>query len=346
MPRLSPLRVGSALVAGGLLVSGSVARAERAMDLNLAAPAIDSYGFVSVDRAKTPGKFEFGVQALIGYSKAPLRETLANAMLQDNRYELVGHQITVDLGFSFGLTDWLSVAAILPMGVNFYDEDALGQPLVFTSPSAANPTGFPGTSGLYRNEPRQGIGISTTGPRDPRLAVKGRFYTNKYFEIGAIVEGTLPLGNKTAFLGEQTATLRPRLVTGVMFGPVNLGVSFGGIVRETATLRDPYLKDPASGDYVARFGTGHELTWGAGIGVRAHAKVSLSAEALGTIPMAGEATTATTTLLGALHFRPSEKWRITVAGGGGPLPNNPRNADGRVLLGLAYSVSPRSGGMP
>ena len=36
------------------------------MDLNLAAPAIDSYGFVSVDRAKTPGKFEFGVQALIG----------------------------------------------------------------------------------------------------------------------------------------------------------------------------------------------------------------------------------------------------------------------------------------
>lgn len=324
-----------------LLGQPATAQADRSFDVAMAGPAIDPYGMVVVDRARTPQRFEFGVQAAFGWAHQPLRLTLADPTqaLADQRYNVIQNQLTVDLGFYFGLWDWLSIAAVMPMGVNFYDDAAIGEPIVPQTPTPKNPTGFPGTSGLYNNEPRQTIGISQSGVRDPRFAVKARFYGGHYFEIGTILEITAPLGDRGSFLGEKSVTFRPRLVAGLLLGRVNLALSFGAIVRESSELYDPYF--PTN----LRFQMGHELTWGAGLGLFAHRVISLGVESFGTIPVAGDATSATVTMLGSLALRPTEKWRVILAGGGGLLADNPRNADGRILLSLAYSLWPREGGL-
>jgi len=331
-------------LAAGLAASGT-ARADRAFDVAMARPAMDGYGMMVVERAKTPGKFEFGTSTIFGWAKNPFRPTLSdqNNGLAESRFDLIQHQLTVDLGFYLGLHDRLSVAVVMPMGVNLYDMNPVGDPAVPQPPSATNPTGRPAATGLYAGQPRQTVPISNAGVRDPRIGVKLRFYGGKYFEIGTLMELTIPLGDRNSFLGEKNVTFRPQLLAGVMFSRVNIALAFGAVVREGVELYEP--STPPSMPPVLRFQTGHELTYGVGLSVMAHQMLSLGVEGFGTIPVVGEATSATTALLGAIYFRPTEKWRITVAGGGGVLPDSPRNADGRLIVGLAYSPSPREGGL-
>jgi hypothetical protein len=329
----------------GALTATGTARADRAFDVAMARPAMDAYGMMVVERARTPGKFEFGTSTIFGWAKNPFRPTLSdqNNGLMESRFDLIQHQLTVDLGFSLGLTDFLSVAVVMPMGVNLYDQNPVGEPAVPQQPSAMNPTGLPRATGLYAGQPRQTVPISAAGVRDPRVGVKARFYGGRYFEIGTLLELTLPLGDRNSFLGENNATFRPQLLAGVMFWRVNIAMAFGAVVREGVELYEP--STPPTMPQVLRFQSGHELTYGVGLSVLAHQMLSLGIEGFGTIPVVGQATSATTSILGAIYFRPTEKWRITVAGGGGVLPDSPRNADGRLIVGLAYSPSPREGGL-
>jgi hypothetical protein len=299
-----------------------------------------------------PQRFEFGVQAYFGLAHNPLHLNLTDPKMgySEQPFNLVNSQLTVDLGFYLGLWDFLSLAVMMPMGVNSYDENAVGNPTVPQLPSASNPTGAPIATGLYRGQPKQTIGISNAGVRDPRLALKARFYGGKYFELGSVVEGTLPLGDSNSFFGEAGPTLRPRLLGGVLLSRFTLALSFGGIVRGVSELDELAYSPPAAANSPPnrRLLVGNELTWGAGVSVLAHQVVSLSLEAFGTIPVgagAGDPVSATGSLLGAIAVRPTEKWAITLAGGGGVLANSPRNADGRLLVGVAYSVSPREGGL-
>lgn len=341
-----PLRRALGCLAGlcGVFLSQPV-RADRAFDVAMAPPAMDGYGMMVVERARTPGKFEFGTSTVFGWAKNPFRPTLSdqNNGLAESRFDLIQHQLTVDLGFYLGLTDFLSVALMMPMGVNLYDQNPVGEPAVPQPPSPTNPTGLPRATGLYAGQERQTVPISAAGMRDPRLGVKARFYAGRHFEIGSLLELTLPLGDRNSFLGEKNATFRPRLLAGFMFSRINIALSFGAIVRESVELYEP--STPASQPPVLRFQTGHELSYGAGLSVFAHQLLSLGVEAFGTIPVVGDATSATTSILGAVYFRPTEKWRISVAGGGGVIPDSPRNADGRLIVGLAYSPSPREGGL-
>lgn len=341
-----PLRRALGLVAGLCGVLATVpAQADRAFDVAMAPPAMDGYGMMVVERARTPGKFEFGTSTVLGWAKNPFRPTLSdqNNGLAESRFDLIQHQLTVDLGFYLGLADFLSIAVMMPMGVNLYDQNPVGEPAVPQPPSATNPTGLPLATGLYAGQPRQTVPISAAGVRDPRLGVKVRFYGGNHFEIGSLLELTLPLGDRNSFLGENNATFRPRLLAGFMFSRVNIALSLGAIVRESVELYEP--STPLTQPPVLRFQIGHELTYGAGITVLAHQMLSLGVEGFGAIPVVGDATSTTTSILGAIYFRPTEKWRISVAGGGGVIADSPRNADGRLIVGLAYSPSPREGGL-
>lgn len=315
--------------------------ADRSFDVAMAPPAMDPYGMVVVERAKTPQRFEFGMSAVASWAYNPFHPTLVdpNMGLSEARFDLIMHQFSVDLGAYLGLTDFLSLALVMPMGVNLYDENAVGSPVLPQRPTAMNPTGAPETSGLYRGEPRQTVEISRAGARDPRLALKARFYGGRYFELGAILEATAPLGDSASFLGEKNATFRPRLLGGLLLGRVTVALSFGAIVRERAELYDSYA--PTN----LHFALSHELSFGAGISVLAHQRLSLGVESFGTIPVADEATYATLGILGSLFIRPTEKLRILLSGGGGLIGDSPRNAEGRFIVGLAYSLSPREGGL-
>ena len=61
--------------------------------------------------------------------------------------------------------------------------------------------------------------------------------------------------------------------------------------------------------------------------------------------MTGEQVFATGTALGSLYLLPTDKLRFSVSGGGGLFADSPRNASGRVMVGMAYSLLPRAGGL-
>jgi hypothetical protein len=223
-----------------LLLGAAPARAERAFDSALHTMPVDGYGLVLIDRARTPERFEFGLRAQSGWSYTPLRLNLNDARMgsSEQPFRVIEQQFTVDVGFFLGLLDFLSIGAAVPVAVSVYDGNAAGEPVVAAPPNPGNPAAMAPTSatGLLANQPRQNLGISRAGLRDPRVSLKLRFYGGRYFEIGSVLEATLPLGDSSSFLGERSATFRPRLVLGALLKRVDVLLSFGGIVRETATL--------------------------------------------------------------------------------------------------------------
>lgn len=336
-------------MAGLLAGAPLLARAERSFDAALITTPVDGYGLMLIDRARTPQRFEFGFRAQGGWSYTPLRLALNDTRMgrSEQSFRAIEQQLTLDVGFFFGLFDFLSIAATLPAAVNSYDTNAVGEPVVPAAPNPSNPAAMAPTTGtgLYANQPRQNVGLSTAGLRDPRLALKLRFYGGRYFEIGTVLEATVPLGDSASFLGEHGATFRPRLLLGALIKRVDLLVSFGGIVRETATLDEPNPQATMAAEPPIRLQVAHELTWGAAITARLHRTFGLGVEAAGTVPVAGEATQPTALALGALHILPTEKLRLSLSGGAGLLSSSARNAEGRVLLGISYSLSPRIGGL-
>jgi hypothetical protein len=335
------LGLGAALA---LSLSLGSARADRSFDFMLTPPTTDAYSMVAVERAQTPQQYEFGIQTTFGWARNPFTPTLSIPPLgrDEARGALIGNQFTLDLGFFFGLTKFLSVAAVMPVGANTYDEEMLGSSAVISPPSALNPTGFPQTSGLYRGEARQSIDIARSGLRDPRLAAKVRFFSNKYVELGTLLDLTLPFGDRGSFLGERTATFRPKLLFGIMASRLNIALNFGALIRGSSVLYDGYRSDG-----MARYQTMPELTWGAGVTVLLHRILSLGVEGIGHIPLGAEPQFATplATLLGTVYFRALDKWRLYIAGGGGLVSSSERNAQGRLLVGFSYSLSPREGGL-
>jgi hypothetical protein len=298
-----------------------------------------------IDRAQTPQRFELGLSAFVGWAQSPLRVTLADPLMGNTPqpYNLIEQQVTADVGVSFGLFDFLSVAALIPLAYNSYEQNALGMPSVYVPLGASNPTGFPSASGLYLGQPRQTLALQTTGPRDARLGAKARLYAGRWAEAGMILEATLPLGGNAAFLGDQGVTFRPRLLGGVVIKRINLALSVGSIVRPSSTLTDPRRPSPSGGEVVLE--VGHELTWGGGLGARLHRVVSLSFEAQGTVPLVGDAAQATVSLLVSLMLHPTERLKLVLAGGGSPLSDGSRAAPVRLLVGVAFSPSPRIGGL-
>jgi hypothetical protein len=320
----------------------AVARADRSFDVAMANPAVDAYGLTVIDRAQTPQRFEFGLQSQFGWSHNPLRLNLSDlhvTKFPESAFNVIEQQYTVNLGFFLGLADFFSVAVSMPMGVNVYDDEALGSANELVLPPVPTAMGTVVSTGLYANQPRQNLSLANAGPRDPRLSLKARFYGGQWFEVGLLVEGTLPIGNSGSFLGEKSATLRPRLLMGVLLKRVVLALSVGAIVRETSELYDPAVMTQL------RLQVGHELTWGAGLSVKAHRVVGFGLEGIGTVPLVGEEVAATAMLVGSVYLQPTPKWKLTLGGGGGLIGASPRNADGRVIFGLSYSLSPRAGGL-
>lgn len=328
----------------GQLALARSAHADRSFDFMLTPQTTDAYSMVTIERAQTPQQYEFGIQTSFGWAHSPFSPTLPVPPLgtTEQRYNLIGNQFTLDLGFFFGLTKFLSIAAVMPLGSNTYDEEAVGQSALISAPSMQNPTGFPQTTGLYRGEPRQSIEIARTGLRDPRFAAKLRFYGGKTIELGTLLDLTLPFGDHSSFLGERTATFRPKLLFGILTSRLNVALNLGAIIRGSSVLYDGYSNPP-----VTRFQTVHELTWGVGATVFLHRVISLGLEGLGNIPLGAESQFATplATLLGTVYLRAFEKWRLFIAGGGGLVSSSQRNADGRLLVGFSFSLAPREGGL-
>ena len=332
----------------GATASGlCTARADRSFDVVMTPPAMDAYGLQVVDRAQTPQQFEFGMTANLGWAGKPLKLTMNDVNLgrQEAPFSIIENQVTLDLGFYLGLWDFLSLSAMVPVGVNYYDQNAVGEPTVTVLPTTPTGMGTTMATGVYAGQPRQNVSISNVGVRDPRFAIKARFYGGKYFEIGTLLEVTAPIGDSNSFFGEKNFTFRPKLLLGVLLSRLHILGSFGAVVRQGSELYEPNPTTAQAGSPPLRFAVGHELTWGGAITVRLHRVIGLGLESVGTIPVTGESVSSTATALGSIYLLPTDKLRFSVTGGGGLFADNPRNASGRVMFGMAYSLSPRTGGL-
>lgn len=332
---------------GAAVSNLSTAHADRSFDVAMARPTMDAYGLQVVDRAQTPQQFEFGMTANIGWARAPLRLTLNDVNLNraEAPFSVIEHQVTLDLGFYLGLWDFLSLSALVPVGVNVYDQNAIGDPSVTVLPAGSATMGSTMPTGMYAGQPRQNVAISNVGVRDPRLAVKARFYGGKYFEIGTLLELTVPIGDQSSFFGEANVTFRPKLLLGALLGRLHILGSFGAVIRQGSALYEPSPTTAQAASPPLRFATGHELTWGGALSVRLHRLIGLGLESVGTIPVSGDMVSPTASALGSLYILPTDKLRFSISGGGGLLVDNPRNAAGRVMFGMAYSLLPRAGGL-
>lgn len=323
------------------------ASADRSFDLVTTAPAMDAYGLQVIDRAQTPQQFEFGMLANVGWAGKPLRLLLNDTKLnrEEALFAVVENQVTLDVGFYFGLWDFLSLSAMIPVGVNLYDANAVGEPTVVVPPASGSVYGSTTPTGLYSGQPRQNVSLSSAGLRDPRFAIKARFYGGKYFEIGTLLETTVPVGDRASFLGDRNFTFRPKLLVGVLLGRFHAIGNFGAVVRETSQLVEPNPTPAQSAAPPERWSVGHELTWGGALTLRAHKYLGLGVEALGTVPVSSGVTYSTAAMLGSIYILPSEKVRLTVTGGGGLMGDDPRNPSGRIMLQMVYSLLPRAGGL-
>ena len=332
----------------GATVSGlSTAHADRSFDVVMTPPSMDAYGLQIVDRAQTPQQFEFGMTANVGWAGKALKLLLNDVNLnrEEAPFSVIEHQVTLDLGFYLGLWDFLSLSAMVPVGVNYYDQNAIGEPSVTVLPTGSATMGSTVPSGMYTGQPRQNVSISGAGVRDPRLAVKARFYGGKYFEIGTLLELTVPIGDQSSFFGEANVTFRPKLLLGALLGRLHILGSFGAVIRQGSALYEPSPTTAQAASPPLRFATGHELTWGGALSVRLHRLIGLGLESVGTIPVSGDMVSPTASALGSLYILPTDKLRFSISGGGGLLVDNPRNAAGRVMFGMAYSLLPRAGGL-
>ncbi len=315
------------------------AAADRSIDVALLRPTGDGQGLVTLERAQTPMRWEVGASLLLCYANAPLQLSLLNADGKTHSaHNLIEDQFTLDVGLSLGLWDFLVLGATLPVAAQSYDDQAVGQ-LSIPSPGAPGITPLPTVStGIYRNQPRENIGLSAAGPRDPRLLLKGRLYHNDRFGLALMLSATFPMGNSSSFLGDKDITVRPVLIGDLAFGRLALLGNLGFIFRSESDFNDP-----PGGPTI--FSVGHELTWALGASVRATPLLGASLEAFGTVPLVGPQSFTEADLLGAAYVYPTSGIRILVGVGGGLAVGSPLRDPVRVVAGLSFSPSPPKVGL-
>src|SRR5262249_2127184 len=154
------LMLRAALLLWGVaaLCCAASARADRSFDLGLVGPTVDNYGMLAVERAQTPQQWEFGFSATLGYAHEPLHVDLRDAGGATSAHALVRDQLSLAIGASLGLWDYLTLAAALPIAAQWYDAAVIGDP---AAPSTAPPaSGTPVqtvSTGLLAGQPRQNL---------------------------------------------------------------------------------------------------------------------------------------------------------------------------------------------
>jgi hypothetical protein len=341
----------AAILASALLpASGS---AQRAFDVGGIRQSVDNQGLLIVERAETPGRFEPGAGLLLSYTHAPLRLRYPGLDGVPLDSDLVRGQVSLDLGLSLGIWDFLAVAASFPVAAQWFDENVLGEPVAVPQ-GAQSPTPATVPTGVYRGQPRQNVGLLGAGPRDGRLSIKGRIFQRPRVGVGLLVSATVPLGDAASFLSEGGATLRPLAI--VHTNPLGtdrltLAINLGAVLRPRSELRDP--------TGVLLLERSHELYFALGAALRLHRVVAVALELWGTAPLTpateegrplpGDTTPPSTQganvdALGVVFLSPVSGLRLSVGAGGGLVPGSALRDPGRVVLEISWSPTSRQGG--
>jgi outer membrane protein OmpA-like peptidoglycan-associated protein len=326
------------------------ARADQGVDAQLYKPALDPYGVFSIERVQGLPQYDVAARLSATFTTSPL----ALSVPITGSDEILSSQLTLDFGFAFGVTDWLTFAFDVPITraplAAGYGKGGLYRPV---DPSMAQP----GT-GFYSVRPDQNVLPSENGPGDVRVGVKIRFTGRGDWGIGATIVGYAPFGDEDVFGGSSGATFEPKLVLERRLGTggflaLNAGVRVreGTLVRTRQTDSAGRVMNDAAGDpvYFPLLYVGSEALVGLGARYQFTSAFGAGLESYALIPIAkadsadcsGDCKNGDLTgdVLGGVYLSPSPDVTITIAGGTGISPDAVRRDAFRVTAGVAWTPS-------
>jgi outer membrane protein OmpA-like peptidoglycan-associated protein len=349
------LRRSAALALASLPLLPAAAIADRGIDAQIHKPAMDPYGIFTVERAVGPRQYDFGFRFGANFAAAPLKlDTTGDLGVPDGSTDDVFEsQLTLDLGLSFGVTDWLTMAIDVPIQ---------RQPLAsgYGDVGMYNPTADPpdvGT-GFYSARPDQNIDPSETHPGDPRVALKVRILDGK-LKLAGQVTAFVPFGDEDVFAGSEGFVLEPKVIFDYPIGDKGfLAVNAGARIREgvlAVTRPVNAMGELMDGPDTPIIFVGTEALVAVGAKFEVLPRVALGGEVYGLVPIltsdecTGDCKNGDLTgdaVVGAWFQTTHDSW-ISVGAGLGVVPDAARSESFRVVASFSWAPTPegaRTGG--
>ena len=280
------------------------------LDVNTWNVAVGQYVYMSQYGARVPDHLAFGVGLMFNYQRNPL--TIYNVDADGNRGDIrtrvVGDLLTGELYGYLGLFKHLAVGLSMPLAI-------------YQSGSTVTDTGEPSPDGDLKAFAWGDLGVH----------VKGHLYTLKNgISFGAQLTITLPTGQfADNYVGEQSATFRPRLIAEYNHRYLSAAVNLGGLFR---------IKEAEF--FNGNFKAGQMLTYGVGLAVRPAPKVPLSI----FLEFFGRSDFSTRVDRNPMEMGVGVGYRLPhgvhlMAGGGAGLLAGIGTPDFRVYLGVKWAPS-------
>ncbi len=279
--------------------------------------------FLTLDGAKVGRHLQFTVEMMNVFQYKPYivvtcAETSEEGKceIDEERVSVVKFHDSIELAASLSIFNWVDLGLVLPFTV--YQKGEKIDPELALSGGDLESVG--------------GVG-------DPRLHIKARLYGEPGtdgFGLALSPVLTFPVGGygpwADSYVGDKMVTVHARLALDYTWKGLHAGINVGYFWREKVKVFGTKLED--------------QLTYGMGIGYRAHKYVGLLAELFGSVALSREGyykgiftdNRAEMPLEadGAVQIFPIPDLRLTVGGGAGII-----SAVGspvfRVFLGLAYA---------
>jgi outer membrane protein OmpA-like peptidoglycan-associated protein len=223
---------------GAWLAPGVAAAQDRRFNVELFAPAADSRGLVTVDRADPLGHLDVSFGLWVAYARNPLVLVPAGSGGgSGDRFPVVRNMATGDLHAALGLFGRAELSLLVPVTIL---------------------EGAPGGEAMGFG-PR--VGVHALG--DPSVKVKAAILDRRRHGVGlAVLAGVrFPgggAGPERDFLTSGGAELFPRLIADTRLGPVALAANVG------VNLRLSRAAGECCAGAAGAFRVGHELTLGLG----------------------------------------------------------------------------------
>jgi outer membrane protein OmpA-like peptidoglycan-associated protein len=216
------------------------------LDVQTFNQAVDNTPYVTQYGSRVPGHLEFGVGLTFNYQRNPfaIYNVDADGNRSDVRASVVKDLLMGELYGYLGLFRWVSVGLSMPLAL-------------YMSGSTLTSTG----------EPSPGGDLKAFAWGDLGIHVKAKIwdFPRVGFGLAAVLTVTTPTGQfAEQFVGEESATFRPRLVAEYRHRFFSVAANVGGVFRLQETSF-----------YDGTFAQGQQATYGVAFAVRPAPKLGL-----------------------------------------------------------------------
>jgi OmpA-OmpF porin, OOP family len=276
------------------------------VDLPKFNPAVAGDRFFGVPSPYAAGEVTFHAQALLDYAREPL--VLVREVNDEDEEDLgavVSDQMFVHVGLNFSIIDRFSINADMPFAVLSQGDGPSGGGIEFTEPSGA------------------AVG-------DLRLGLRVRLFGEYHdpFQLGVGGYVWIPTGADDAYVSDGSVRGQPQLLTGGREDRFIWSLMAGPSFRKSTNAGPIVL--------------GHEMNWGAGVGVLLleERSLQLGVETYGGVNIEEPDSRSTNAeVLGGIKWRMApfaDMLELGLAGGPG-LTTGIGTPAGRVVFSFAYT---------